>query len=175
MSFPSIESIEPMSIIGSQQKERQEAIKDLKKNLRSKKTTLGVQNLTHHRPVLALLYKTQARKERTPHEQLSYQLSRSLNKGVYFSRKLVEWEDACIRYRLIPKEKRGCHTNTSSSFNDEGVQMAVREWCAGVGESKLFYFILFYSILFCFVLFYFLGHIIQHPAHIIQHPKSTFT
>ena len=125
----------------AQQKERQEAIKDLEKKLRSKKTALAVQNLTRHRAVLALLYTTQARKEGETREQLSYQVSRSFNKGVYFSRKLVEWEGTCIRHRLIPEGKQGCHAKTSSWFNDEGVQIAVREWCAGAGESEFLFFL----------------------------------
>ena len=49
----------------------------------------------------------------------------------------MEWEGTWIRHRLIPEGKRGCHAKTSSWFND-GVQIAVREWCAGAGESKFF-------------------------------------
>ena len=137
-SSSSTGSTEPILVTEAQQKKRQEAIKDLEKKLSSKKTALAVQNLTRHRAVLALLYTTQARKEGEPREQLSYQVSRSFNKGVYFSRKLVEWEGTWIRHRLIPEGKRGCHAKTSSWFNDEGVQIAVREWCAGAGESKFF-------------------------------------
>ena len=139
-SSPGTGSTNPISTAETQQEERQEAIKDLEKKLRSKKTALGVQNLTRHRAVLALLYTTQARKEGETREQLSYQVSRSFNKGVYFGRKLVEWEVAWIRHRLIPEGKQGCHAKTSSWFNDAGVQIAVREWCAGAGESRFFFF-----------------------------------
>ena len=51
----------------------------------------------------------------------------------------MAWEGTWIRHRLIPEDKRECHTKTSW-FND-GVQMAVREWYAGAGESKFFFFL----------------------------------
>ena len=45
-------------------------------------------------------------------------------------------EGTWIQERKISEGKQGCNAKVSSWFNDEGVQMAVREWCAGVGERK---------------------------------------
>jgi hypothetical protein len=115
---------------------RREAIEDLEKKLRSKKTVLEGQNLTRYRAVLALLYMTQSRQDGDTREELSYNVARTFNKGLYFARKVVEWERSWIRERKIPEGKRGCFAKTFSWFNDEGVQIAVREWCAGAGESK---------------------------------------
>jgi hypothetical protein len=37
-----------------------------------------------------------------------------------------------------PGRETGCYARTFSWANDEGVQIAVREWCAGQGDSKFF-------------------------------------
>jgi hypothetical protein len=119
-----------------QSRPRQEAIKDLERKLRSKKEVLEGQNLTRHRAVLALLYLTESRHDGETREELSYQVARSFKKGVYFARKIVEWEGMWLRERRIHEGKRGCFAKTFSWTNDEGVQIAVREWCAGQGDSK---------------------------------------
>lgn len=115
---------------------RQEAIEDLEKKLRSKKTVLEGQNFTRHRAVLALLYMTRTRKGGDTREELSCHVARTFNKGLYFARRVVEWEGIWMRERKIPEGKQGCFVKTFSWYNDEGVQLAVREWCAGAGESK---------------------------------------
>ena len=56
----------------------------MEKKLRSKKTGLNGQNLIRHRAVLALLMTTQSRREAETREELSYQISRSFGKRVYF-------------------------------------------------------------------------------------------
>jgi hypothetical protein len=116
--------------------ERSQAIADLEKKLSSKKTILQKQNLVRHRAVLALLYATQARGVEETREVLSYQVARTFNKRTYFAKKLVEWEGKWIRERVVPEGQRGNHAKSSSWFNDEGVQLAVREWCAGAGERE---------------------------------------
>ena len=131
----SASSEESTPTVKSQAQLRQEAIKDLEKKLRSKKTTLTGQNLTRHQAVLTLLY-TRSRKEGETREELSLHVSRGFGKGVYFARKLFEWERTWIQERKISEGKQGCNAKVSSWFNDEGVQMAVREWCAGAGERK---------------------------------------
>jgi len=112
------------------------AIADLEKKLSSKKTLLQGQNLVRHRAVLALLYTTQARGEGETREALSYQVARTFKKHTCFAKKLVEWEGKWIQERVIPEGKSGYHAKSSSWFNDEGVQLAVREWCAGAGERE---------------------------------------
>ena len=137
-SISSASSKKSTPTIESQDQLRQAAIKDLEKKLRSKKTILTSQNLVRHQAVLALLYTTKSRKEGETREELSLHASRGFGKGVYFARKLVEWEGTWIRERKISEGKRGCTAKISSWFNDEGVQMAVREWCAGAGDRKFF-------------------------------------
>ena len=88
-----------------------EAIKDLEKKLHSKKEVLEGQNLTRHRAVLALLYTMELRQDGETREELSFQVARSFNKGVYFARKIVEWERMWLRERRIQEGKRGCYTN----------------------------------------------------------------
>ena len=127
---------EPQSHIFDQNQLRQIAINDLEKKLNSKKTVLAGQNLTRHRAVLQLLRITQLRQEGETREELSYSIARSFNKGRYFARCIVEWEGMWRRERQIPEGKRGCHAKINSWFNDEGVQIAVREWCASAGDSK---------------------------------------
>ena len=119
-----------------QYSQRRMAIEDLEKKLRSKKTVLEGQNLNRHRAVLALLYMTQTRQGGDTREELSYYIARTFNKGLYFARRVVQWEGTWVRERKIPEGMRGCFAKTFSWYNDEGVQIAVREWCAGAGESK---------------------------------------
>ena len=150
-STSSASSEESTPTVESQAQLRQETIKDLEKKLRSKKTTLTGQNLTRHQAVLALLYTTRSRKEGETREELSLHVSRGFGKGVYFARKLFEWERTWIQERKISEGKQGCNAKVSSWFNDEGVQMAVREWCAGAGERKFSrnFHLCTYMILMC--------------------------
>jgi hypothetical protein len=75
---------------------RREAVEDLEKKLHSKKTVLEGQNLTRHRAVLALLYITQSQQSGDTREELSYYIARAFNKGLYFARRVVEWEGIWI-------------------------------------------------------------------------------
>ena len=134
-SSPAAAPPAPMCL-ASEPQPRLEAIKDLEKKLHSKKEVLEGQNLTRHRAVLALLYTMELRQDGETREELSFQVARSFNKGVYFARKIVEWERMWLRERRIQEGKRGCYAKTFSWANDEGVQIAVREWCAGQGDSK---------------------------------------
>jgi hypothetical protein len=51
------------------------------------------------------------------------------------SPKTVKWEGMWLQERRIHEGKRGFHAKTFSWANDEGIQMAVREWCATQGDS----------------------------------------
>ena len=116
---------------------RQAAIHDLQQKLKSKKSMLEGQNLTRHRAVLQLLNITQMKKDGETREDLSYSVARGFNRGKYFARRIIEWEGIWIRERYIPEGKQGCFAKSFSWYNDEGVQIAVREWCASTGDSKL--------------------------------------
>ena len=62
-------------------------------------------------------------------------IARCYEKGLYFSRKIVTWELQWIREGKIEEGRQGCFTKTRSWFNDEGVQLAVRQWVSGAGEA----------------------------------------
>ena len=85
---------------------------------------------------IGIVYTTQARNGGEIRQVLSYQVARTFKKHTCFAKKLVEWEGKWIRERVIPEGKSGYHAKSSSWFNDEGVQLAVREWCAGAGERE---------------------------------------
>ncbi len=73
--------------------DRQEAIKDLEKLLKSKKNNLNQQNLRRHWAVLALLYSTDKRKAYETRIEMAEYPARNYNKGVYFAKKIVTQEN----------------------------------------------------------------------------------
>jgi len=129
--FPS-----PSSPSQTTQQNRRNAIEDLEKKLKSKTNGLEGQCLKRHRAVLALLYSTQSRVDGTTRQMLCKQVAATFNRGKYFGEQLVKWERGWIQDRCIPEGSQGMHAKVSSWFNDEAVQIAVREWCAGQGERK---------------------------------------
>jgi hypothetical protein len=132
--FPSTPA--PSSPSQTTQQKRRNAIEDLEKKLKSKTNGLEGQCLKRHRAVLALLYSTQSRVDGTTRQMLCKQVAATFNRGKYFGEQLVKWERGWIQDRCIPEGSQGMHAKVSSWFNDEGVQIAVREWCAGQGERK---------------------------------------
>jgi uncharacterized protein YciI len=126
----------PSSSSQTTQQNRRKAIEDLEKKLKSKTNALEGQCLKRHRAVLALLYSTQSRVDGTTRQMLCKQVAATFNSGKYFGEQLVKWERGWIQDRCIPEGSQGMHAKVSSWFNDEGVQIAVREWCAGQGERK---------------------------------------
>jgi hypothetical protein len=114
-----------------------EAIDRLEKKLGSAKTDLIGQNLTRHRAVLAFLKIQRSKQLGETREEQSYMVARCFGRGLYFARKIVEWERQWIRTNKIEEGRQGCFQKTSSWFGDEGVQLAVREWLAGAGEGKI--------------------------------------
>ena len=135
--FSSISQNPPAAPL-SKEEQREHAIHDLETTLNSKTSGLKGQNLVRHRAVLALMYITRDRKLHETRDDLSHQVSRTYGRGVYFARKLVQWEGTWIRNRKIEVGRRGCNSKVTSWFNDEGVHLAVREWCAEQGEGRYF-------------------------------------
>ena len=117
------------------QLDRQKAAVELEKKIRSKQVNLGGQNLVRHRAVLAFLYLQLSRQSGETRKQLAHIVARCFNRGWYFSRKVVSWELTWLSQRYIPEGKQGCFGKSQSWFEDEGVQLAVREWISGAGES----------------------------------------
>lgn len=56
--------------------------------------------------------------------------------GIYFARKIVSWEICWREKGDIPEGRQGCFAKTWSWFNDEGVEVAIREWIGHAGESR---------------------------------------
>ena len=66
---------------------------------------------------------------------LSLQVAQSFNRGKHFSECLVTWERMWIRGEGIPEGRQGCHIKLSSLFNDEEVQLFVREFISSKKEE----------------------------------------
>ncbi len=67
--------------------------------------------------------------------QMAVNIARDFNKGVYFAKKIVTWENESLKNRELILGKQGRHAKSFSWFNDERVQLQVRRWCASAGES----------------------------------------
>ena len=66
---------------------------------------------------------------------MSLQVAQSFNRGKYFSESLVTWERMYLRGEGIPEGRRGCHTKLSSLFNDEEVQLFVKDFVSSKKEE----------------------------------------
>ena len=109
--------------------ERQNAIKDLDKELR-KETTLKAmngQNLVRHQAVLSFL-PLQEKQLGEARGSMSRTVARCLGKGTYFARSLITWEIEWIKMRSISEGRRGCIVKVKSWLHDEGVLLTVQEW-----------------------------------------------
>lgn len=112
------------------------SIADLERSLRSKTLGLTGQNRTRHQAVLRFLYYQRTRKGEETRQFMALQVARCFNRGKWFAEKLVSWEISWRKNRTIPKGKQGCFQKVKSWLSDEGVELAVREYLSGAGESK---------------------------------------
>ena len=85
------------------------------------------QTRERHRAILHFLY-LQRKNPEAMRRDFSLQVAQSFNRGKYFSECLVTWERMWIRGKGIPEGRQGCDTKLSSLFNDEEVQLFVREF-----------------------------------------------
>lgn len=125
----------------------QEAIKVLEARLRAKKNGLqvGHSTLLRYRAVLifmnfqlstpAIVPRNEASMKPT---RLDYALltAKSFRRGVYLARKIVSWECQWRKHQTIDESKHGCHVKTRSWFNDEGVQLAAREFVRDAKDGR---------------------------------------
>jgi hypothetical protein len=112
-------------------------IADLEKKLRSKAMTLIGQNSTRHQAVLRFLYYQRTRQNIETRQSMALNMARCFNRGKWFAEKLVSWEISWRKDRTIPTGKQGCFQKVKSWLTDEGVELAVREYLSGAGESTL--------------------------------------
>ena len=111
-------------------------IADLEKKLRSKAMNLTGQNSTRHQAVLRFLYYQRTRQNMETRQSMALKVARCFNRGGWFAKKLVSWEISWRKDRTIPTGKQGCFQKVKSWLTDEGVELAVREYLSGAGESK---------------------------------------
>jgi hypothetical protein len=116
--------------------ELKEPIADLEKILRSKATNLTRQNSTRHQAVLRFLYYQRTRQHMETWQSMALRVARCFNRGKWFAERLVSWEISWRKDRTIPRGKQGCFQKVKSWLTDEGVELAVREYLSGAGESK---------------------------------------
>jgi hypothetical protein len=111
-------------------------IADLEKRLRSKTMSLTGQNGTRHQAVLRFLYYQRTRQHNETRQSMALRVARCFNRGKWFAEKLASWEISWRKNRTIPRGKQGCFQKVKSWLTDEGVELAVREYLSGAGESK---------------------------------------
>lgn len=120
--------------------ELSKAIEDLERRYH-KRFGLQGQNRQRHDAVLAFLkaqrsgldehgIKTEDRIE------VAEKVARyGFDRGIAYARKIVSWEIEWRRFRQIPEGRKGCFAKTRSWFNDEGTQLAAREYLQSAGEA----------------------------------------
>ena len=67
---------------------------------------------------------------------MALSVARCFNREKWFAEKLVSWEISWRKNRTIPEGKQGCFQKIKSWLADEEVELAVREYLSGAGESK---------------------------------------
>jgi cobalamin biosynthesis protein CobT len=133
------ESSSAMPAIGRKKEcpeELKAPIADLEKKLRSKAPDLTGQNATRHQAVLRFLYYQKTRQKTDTRQSMALQVARCFNRRRWFAERLVSWELSWKKDRTIPTGKQGCFQKVKSWLADEGVELAVREYLSGAGESK---------------------------------------
>ncbi|KAI1005603.1 hypothetical protein K3495_g2617 [Podosphaera aphanis] len=125
----------PANLNTSVQK-RDKAIEDLEKMLSSKVNSLKDQILSRYRAVLAFLYSTKLQEKGVSREDVSLTVAKTFNEGRYFADRIRQREHSWIEERQIAESCRGKNSKRLLPWlNDEGVQLAVREWCSRKGEG----------------------------------------
>ena len=130
----------PVDLAPSRSEILEKAIADLEKVLgynrasRKYEISLNLQTKQRHCAVLHFLY-LQRKNPLATRQSLSLQTAQSFNRGKYFAESLVTWERMWIHGKGIPEGRTGCHTKISSLFNDEEVQLFVREFISTKKEE----------------------------------------
>jgi len=104
------------------------ALKDLNRKINSKTHGLNEQNLSRHRLVLAFLHVQIKKRDDRNRKEMAFEVAKCCGRGQYMARKIICWERDWMDHRKIPEGNQGCYVKSSSWFNDEGVEAAVREY-----------------------------------------------
>ncbi|RPA78671.1 hypothetical protein BJ508DRAFT_349096 [Ascobolus immersus RN42] len=113
------------------------SITAINKKIKCRKAGLQLkgQNLFRHEAVKMFLLAQQTRKPTETRLQIARDVvARCCGRGLYFARKVITWEIEWRANRTINEGKKGCFAKTHSWFNDEGVQLHIRDYLAGAGE-----------------------------------------
>jgi hypothetical protein len=82
------------------------------------------------------IFKGEKRKANERQMEMADNIVRYYNKGVYFAKIIVSWENQWLKNQVIILGKQGCCAKSFSGFSNEEIQLEVRRWCASAGESK---------------------------------------
>ena len=134
LAIPRIETSLPRNVVVATAITKLEKLLGYNRASRKFESSMNGQTTERHRAVLHFLY-MQRKNPTTTRRELSLQVAQSFNRGKYFAGSVVAWERMWIRGEGIPEGKRGCHTKLSSLFNDEEVQLFVREFVSTKKEE----------------------------------------
>ncbi|RPA87789.1 hypothetical protein BJ508DRAFT_357373 [Ascobolus immersus RN42] len=107
-----------------------EAIELMEKKLKEKRNGLQGDYLIRHRAVLIFMNFQHTLPTVLPGTRLEYArlAAKAFRHNIYYARKIISWEIQWRRDQKIEEGRKGCHVKTKTWFNDEGVQLAAREF-----------------------------------------------
>ena len=116
----------------------EDAIIDLEELMKSKSKRPQGQDEVRYLAVLNFLY-LQRREPWQTRERLSELASTVVNRGCEVARRIREWEIGWIENRHIPPGHRGKNSRLASWLDDEGVELAVRNYISEQGDKLTSY------------------------------------
>ncbi len=79
--------------------------------------------------------KLQLRKPEQNRIKCARKIAECFGKGGYLAQKIVTWERQWVTPYCIANRNQGCHTKSHFQFNDEGIQLSVREHISSSGKK----------------------------------------
>jgi hypothetical protein len=80
--------------------------------------------------VLAFLHLQINKRDDRTRKEMAFEVAKCCGRGQYMARKIINWEREWMDHRNISVRNQGCFVKSSSWFDDEGVEVAVREYIA---------------------------------------------
>ena len=134
----SLQNSKTISGLGSETQDlkatQKQALADLEKFMSLKINNLYGQLLTRRREVQSFL-KLQLRKPKQNHMKCARKVAECFGRRGHLAQKIVTWERQWVTSHCIEDGNQGCHAKSHSWFNDEGVQLSVREHISSSGEK----------------------------------------
>ncbi|KAF8471749.1 hypothetical protein BDZ91DRAFT_473229 [Kalaharituber pfeilii] len=126
--------LEPKSEVEMRKEILLAGVRELRKKLKCKKEAPVGQNYQRHLAVLHFL-QLQLHRPLETRTSLSLMTANSFDRGTKMARHLRQWERSWLISRSIPQGFQGLRNSRFTWLDDEGVQLAVREYIANVGEA----------------------------------------